>query len=158
MYSAWRLKFNSSKGPLWKWLSITSGIQSTNRGMCVLFISLNKHYLELVMMNNKYWKFILSKCSGFTKQIYKWESIFFNLCNNLMLWEMTNGARKAVTGHAGGQRAVKKENWNPAFPAPVLVLSQLLCKSRSPFTSYTKMHGRRKKTPKPVWEQVENSL
>lgn len=124
--------------------------------MCVLFISLNKHYLELVMMYNKYWKFILSKCSGFTKQIYKWESIFFNLCNNLMMWEMTNGARKAMTGHAGGQRAVKRENWNPAFLAPVLVLSQLLCKSRSPFTSYTKMHGRRKK--KKTLSQYGNKL
>lgn len=79
--------------------------------MCVLFISLNKHYLELVMVYNKYWKFILSKCLGFTKKIYKWDGILFDLCNNSVMWQMANRARKALTGHAGGQRAVKRGSW-----------------------------------------------
>ena len=127
--------------------------------MRVPFTSLSKHYLELVMVYNKYWKFILSKCLGFTKQIYKWNSIFFDLCNNPMMWQMKNGARKAMTGHAGGQRAVKKGNW------PWTQLSWLLCwcfpssfANKYLHLPLTQRCREGRKNSKPVLGQIENSL
>lgn len=147
--SARRLKFNSSNGPLWKWLYITSETQSTGSGMCVPFISWSKH-LELVMMCNKYWKFILSKCLVFTKQIYKWDIILFDLCHNPVMWEMKNRTRKAMTWHAGSRKAVKKgTGLEPSFPGSCsgafTAISQIKI-SILPLTQRCREGGKTKKT------------